>query len=168
MDPGEERELVAVAHEAAARAGIEASDPRLLYEGSSVIIALGPEGPVLRAGGTTDGVRALDAHYAREVRLAAWLSDAGAPVVRPWSPPGPFVIRDRVVSLWARAVTDRVPSAEEAARGLRGCHRALRTCPGRLPPLRALFDEAERITEALPLAGADRSRLADAFGYVHR
>jgi len=162
----DEQELVAVAIEAAALAGVAAVDPGVLYAGSSVIIALGPEGPVARAGGTTAVVRDLDAHYMRDTVLASWLSDAGAPVVRPWDPSGPFIIRGRVVSLWTRAVTTPPADPSQAGRALRRCHQALRTFSGPLPSVVGLIEEARRIAAGAELDESDRNTLHRAFAYA--
>jgi hypothetical protein len=79
---------------AASLAGIEGSQARVLYVGSSVIIDLGPGGVVARVGGLTAAVRDVAAHHEREVAVARWLAAVEAPVVEPWEPAGPFIDAD--------------------------------------------------------------------------
>jgi hypothetical protein len=161
-----QEQAVADAVTAATSVGIEASAPKLVYAGSSLIIDLGPGGPMARVGGATDGVRDLEIHYRREVSVAAWLVDGGASVVAPWNPSGPVRVGGTVVAFWTRATIDTPADPLEAAVGLRRCHQALASFSGPLPHVSHLIDEAQRIADSVTVSSNDRDTLARAFAGV--
>ena len=143
---------------AAGSAGLRATEPAVLHEGSSLLVHLRPAPVVVRVALRTAEVRDGDAWYAREVAVAAHLAAAGAPVVAPSAQvdPGPHSRDGLTLTFWEHAEPVGAPvDAEAAGRGLRECHEALRDFTGDLPRL-ALLDDAEAIARRLGGADADR------------
>lgn len=138
----------------------------VLHDSSSVIVRLARGGPVARVGGLTAVVRDLTGHYAREVAIAGWLAEAGAPVVAPWDPAGPFERRGRVVTFWQEAVGEEATEGEVIGGALRSCHEALRGYDGELPPLTVLFEEAGRIFRTLDLMPENRALVTRALDHA--
>src|SRR5215208_4998029 len=66
-------------------------EPRVMHEGSNLLLHLHPAPVVARVATTTAMVREGDAWLTREVAVAGHAAAAGAPVVSPTSemPPGP-------------------------------------------------------------------------------
>jgi Phosphotransferase enzyme family len=152
-------EVVEAALAVARRLGIEAREAEVVETGTHVLVRIEP-GPVA-ARVTGDGILAPFAgDLAAEVRLAAALHAAGAPVLPPLAgvPARVHEHGGRKVTLWEWwERPDGDATAEAAGGGLAACHRAL---TGVAVPLRpwAKLEEARR---SLPrLAPAERALLA--------
>jgi Ser/Thr protein kinase RdoA (MazF antagonist) len=93
-----------------------------------VLVRLDPAPVVARVASATGAVRRGDAWLRREVAVASFLAERGAPVVAPARelPPGPHHHDGFVLSFWelAREV-DAPVDASAAGAGLRRCHEAL-------------------------------------------
>jgi hypothetical protein len=149
---------------AAESAGLPVGDPAVLHEGSSLLVHLRPAPVVVRVALRTAVVRHGDAWYAREVAVATYLADAGAPVVAPSAQvdPGPHARVGLTLSFWEHVEpVDEPVDAEAAGRGLRECHEILTGFGGELPR-QALLHEAEAI--ARQRGTPEGRRIADAVG----
>jgi Phosphotransferase enzyme family len=143
----------------ARRLGVEAREAEVVETGTHVLVRIEP-GPVA-ARVTGDGILApfagdLDV----EVRFAAALHTAGAPVIPPLAgvPARVHEHGGRRVTLWEwwePAGRDGTPEA--AGRGLATCHRALTGVELRVRPWAKLEEARGRLPE---LAPADRAVLA--------
>src|SRR5262249_29395260 len=126
--------------------GLRVEEPVVLRDRLNVLIHLRPAPVVARVAGTIARVRPGDDWLRPELAGAAWLADAGAPVVAPSAelPPGPHHHEGRVLSFWTY-IEDRGP-ADPAAAGaaLRDVHEALRGFDGALPAF-GLVTEAEAL-----------------------
>ena len=131
--------------------------PRPLSVRSNVVALLAPGGPVARIGGLTAEVRDVREHFARELKLARHLRDAGAPATRPFEPAGPHERDGFVVTLWEEVGPGPPADGARAGVALRTCHEALRTLdPAGLPPVAALLGEARALVDRAGRARADR------------
>jgi hypothetical protein len=157
---------VEVAVAVALEQGLPLQRPEILHHGSSVIARLAPGGPVARVGDLTAVVRDVATHYMREVAIASWLATAGAPVVAPWDPAGPFERNGCIVTFWHDAPTTEPPPGGVAGETLRRCHDALHDYDGELPPLGLLLEEAGRIVRLLDLSSNDRALIERALRRV--
>jgi hypothetical protein len=137
----------------AAAHGVRVTDPVVLLDGSNLLLHLRPAPIVARVPAVTARFRHGDAWLRREVAVAGFLHDAGAPVVAPSRelPPGPHARDGQLMTFfeYARAV-DGPLDAREAGRRLRLCHDALRGYPGELPR-HALLEEARALVDVLDL-----------------
>jgi hypothetical protein len=134
--------------------GVEARDAEVVETGTHVLVRLDP-GPVA-ARVTGDGMLAafagdLDA----EVRVAAALDAAGAPVIPPLAavPARPHEHGGRRVTLWEwweRPDADGTPEA--AGRGLAACHRALVDVEVSLRPWAKLEEARRNLPRLAPAA----------------
>lgn len=158
------RAAVAVAREL----GLAVTDPEILRDRGNLIVHLRPSPVVARVATLSQALRPDLGRLAREVAVARFLAEAGAPVVGPSTEvdPGPHVHDGLSLSFW-RYVDDTgsAPDPAEAGRRLRICHEALTGCETTERPL-ALLDEAEGwlrdLTESGRLAPADAELLAAA------
>ena len=141
---------------AAARgAGLAVERAEVARVASNVLVRLtGPHPPAFaaRLTGATEGFRDSAANLRREVRLAALLAGAGAPVPAPLG--GPYEAGGRAVTLWAwLELCSEAGDAGQAGRALRACHDALAALDPaglELGPL-AMLTEARRLASgALP------------------
>jgi len=117
--------------------GLPSDDPEVIAEGYSVRVRLHPAPVVTRV--VTVG-RVLRGHpmpwMEREVAVARFLAGAGAPVVPPWSDPGPYVAAGLEVSLWQWAEHEPGEVAPAVFGALLGeLHAALAAYEGHLRPL---------------------------------
>ncbi len=162
------RRALAAALAVAAEHGLRCDDPRVMRDASNLLVLLRPAPVVARVTTITSTFRSGDAWLAREVAMAGWLAEAGAPVVPPSSelPPGPHEHDGLVLSFWTYVdERDRQLDAAEAGRRLRECHDLLRGFPGELPRL-GVLDEADRMVDGLRADGTldrrDAARLRSA------
>jgi len=148
---------VRVAVATAEAGGLRVAEPRVLAEGSNVLVHLAPTPVVARVPTTTiaafrPGTRWL----AREVAVARHLARHGAPVVAPSAEidPGPHVHDGLPVTFWAYAEPAAgPPDARAAGAALRACHDAFTDFPGDLPD-HAIFHEARAVLARLAAGGA--------------
>jgi hypothetical protein len=135
---------------AARRLGLDVARAEVLAERSNAIVALEPAGVVARvamdARLTNRAVPAARGAYAREVAVAGFLAQCGAPVLAPTDlvAPGPHEAGGRLVSFWPRLPTAPTANPHAAGRALRTCRAALDRFTG-LPTL-WLLDEAAELT----------------------
>lgn len=155
--------VVAVAREHGVRVGAR----EILRDRSNLVIRLEPAPVVARVAMETATVRPGAEWLRREVAVAGFLADAGAPVVPPSAllPPGPHHRDGFDLSFWTLArQLPGLPDPTEAGRRLRDCHRVLAAFPGDLPRF-GLLDEADRIVRDFALEGVLQ---ADDFAVVRR
>jgi len=130
---------------AAARLGVACAEPAVLADGANVVIHLSPAPVVAKVAASTRAVRADAATWLqRELDLALFLTQAGAPVITP-SREVPVAVQHcggHVMSFWTylgAAGTER-PDEDTVGSMLRDLHAVLRTCPAQLPVLAPLSD----------------------------
>lgn len=122
----------------AARHGVHAADPVVLRNGANVLVHLAPAPVVARVAGLTGEVRSsVGRTLAKDVALAGWLADQGAPVVAPSAlvPPGPHEFGGRTLTFWTYVAHDPGHVFSPASMGplLADLHGVLRGYPGELP-----------------------------------
>ncbi|MFD1720768.1 phosphotransferase family protein [Amnibacterium endophyticum] len=144
----------------ARRLGLRVEQPVVLRDRSNLLVRLDPAPVVARVAGQTTVVRHGPAWLAREIEVARFLGEAGAPVVppSPLLPAGPHEYLGLVISFWTavQEVGEVDPVAAGAA--LRRCHELLAGFEGDLPRWGALR-EVERILDRLARTEAlDASR----------
>jgi hypothetical protein len=166
-----EASAVAAAVELARALGLRVERPAVLHRGSNLLVELAPAPVVARVTvAPTATVRPGSAWLRREVAVARFLADAGAPVVAPTDlvDPGPHLHDGHAVSLWPllRPLAGP-PDGYVAGRALRACHEALAAFDGAAAGLEpwALLSEARALVERLaagppaPPAAAPRAAL---------
>jgi Phosphotransferase enzyme family len=143
--------------------GVPADGPIVLSDANNTIVHLAPA-PIVAKVGTS---HFRDAHLEsleRELAVAAYLADRGAPTVRPTKdvPPGPHRWRDLTVTLWqyAEPVRDARPASSESAAALTIVHRAMADFPGSLPSFAVELEGARRLLQPQrsPALAADDRR----------
>ena len=136
---------VAIAH------GLQFQQAIVLQNLSNVIIHLSPTAIVARVSTMTATQRQGDGWFAREVAVAEYLTQVGAPLV-PTSrliTPGPHSHLGVVLSFWEWVqLVEVLANALEVGRSLFTCHQALKGFSGDLSVL-ALLSEAGEILERL-------------------
>jgi hypothetical protein len=119
------------------RLGLPVEQPEIIAEGYSVRVRLNPA-PVVSRVVTAGRVLRGDPMpwLRREVDVARFLVERGAPIVAPWSEPGPFEAAGLEVSLW-RWVEEKPGriSARDFGGLLRDLHAVLGSYGGHLPML---------------------------------
>lgn len=139
---------VAAAVAVAARHGIPAGQPRVLWDSNNTVVHLHPAPIVAKVAANErrpEGAGAL----ARELAVSAHLAAFGAPVAEPSDQlPGQVHWQDGLaMTFWRYYEQDRdvqVPCAA-IADSLRELHRALRSFPGVLPDFRAGIPDAPAV-----------------------
>jgi hypothetical protein len=142
---------VTAATEVADELGLRFAKPLILWERSNLLVHLSPAPVVARIATNTGTMRRGDAWLAREIAVAGYLAEAGAPVVAPASevPAGPHHRDGFVLTFWEYVEETSEPlDAAEAGRRLRLCHEALANFEGDLSSMAPLV-EAESIAERL-------------------
>jgi hypothetical protein len=135
-------------------------EPRVIHEGSNLLLHLHPAPVVARVATTTAMVREGDAWLTREVAVAGHVAAQGAPSVAPTTvlPPGPHVFSGLTMTFWEHVREVPGPAdPQRAGSALRECHEALRTYGGDLPRM-ALMSEAEEIIERFAADGTLSNR----------
>lgn len=156
-----DRPAVRAAVAVAGAHGIDVREPVLLQDGSNILIRLSPAPIVARVPAVTARWRRGDAWLAREVAVASFLHERGAPVVPPSGsiPPGPHAHDGHVMTFWEYAAPAGRPlDAREAGRRLRVCHEILRAYDADLPR-HALLEEARALVDLLDLPEGEAERL---------
>ncbi|MFF4225621.1 aminoglycoside phosphotransferase family protein [Streptomyces abikoensis] len=166
---------VDIATRAGRRLGLDAGEPRVLHDVFNVLVHLAPEPVVVRVPSLGfAGAEELERKQRRELAVAGWLADTGAPVVRP----SPLVPREPVVTdgtsltFW-EFVSEEQPAADEDLQArfveqtgnAAELHALLAGYPGELPVLsplvpglRPLLDElGKRRPDGLTTADLDRA-----------
>lgn len=153
-----------------ARYGIEIRSPAVLHDSNHTVIHLAPAPLVVKAITSPFST----ANPEREVRVARFLADHGAPVVPPSSllPPGPHT-RDGIrFTFWEYCPhTGEEPSSHVLAAALRQLHDALAQYPDPLPAwgdftsLETLLADPAALTA---LDVADRRFLHDTYHALRR
>jgi Phosphotransferase enzyme family len=134
------REAVAAAVALARTHGLRVREPTVLNDLFSVMVHLRPAPVVARVPTWISRLRTPVADWlGREVAVATFLSEQGAPVVTPSRelPPGPHDHHGHTISFWTYLPPDpdRVPTAADCSAMLVDLHAALRAYPGALPAL---------------------------------
>jgi Ser/Thr protein kinase RdoA (MazF antagonist) len=136
---------VSAAIKVAAGLGITSADPVVLADGANVIVHLQPSPVVAKVAASTPEVRPDSAAWLqRELDVATFLTEAGAPVL----PPSPEIAATthvgdgHVMSFWRYLRSASAEPADEATIGamLRDLHAVLRTYPGIVSELAPLAD----------------------------
>jgi aminoglycoside phosphotransferase (APT) family kinase protein len=141
---------LAAALAAARRVGLPTGDPRVLRDLTNVLVHLAPAPVVARVSVTLARLRAPE-WFARELRLAAFLADAGAPVAAPAEgvDAGPHLEDGLCVGFWAFVEHDPERAEPAAAgRALAELHAALARFPEPLPRCERL-DEIDLLLASL-------------------
>ncbi len=141
-------EAVAASVRCARAVGLPTGDPHVVAEGYSVRVHLRPAPVVSRVVTAGRVLRSPVLPWMqREVAVGQYLVTRGAPVVGPWTDPGPHLVDDVEVSLWHWV--QQVPGTVSAAAYgplLHALHEALAPCPVPLPLLAGPLND---ITTAL-------------------
>jgi Ser/Thr protein kinase RdoA (MazF antagonist) len=136
---------VGAAVKVAAGLGIASTDPVVLADGANVIVHLQPSPVVAKVAASTTEVRPDSATWLqRELDVATFLTEAGAPVL----PPSPEIAATthvgdgHVMSFWRYLRSASAEPADEDTIGamLRDLHAVLRSYPGPVPELAPLQD----------------------------
>jgi Ser/Thr protein kinase RdoA (MazF antagonist) len=154
---------------AAASLGVDCAEPVVLADGANVIVHLSPSPVVAKVAGSIPAVRPDGgAWLKRELDLALFLTNAGAPVMAP-SREVPASVHHRdghVMSFWTYLQPSGTDPAGEATIGsmLRDLHAVLRDCTAALPVLAPLADIPAFLTRPQTrLSSADAALLAETF-----
>ena len=145
------RRAVRAAVVVAAEHGLAIRDAVVLKDGSNLTVELLPAGVVARVATGTGVVRDAAAYQARELAIAAFLADAGAPVIAPSREvhPGPHERDGLSLTFWERVERLEAPAdPAAAAAALRVCHDAFAGYDGELVEL-ALLVEARALLDRL-------------------
>ena len=134
---------VAAAAGVAREHGLRVEDPVVLHDVFSVRVHLRPAPVVARVPTWISRLRPAAGNVARELEVASFLVDSGAPVIAPSPelPAGPHHRDGFPISFWTftPADPDRPPAtAADCAALLPDLHAALRGYPGPLPALGAV------------------------------
>ena len=143
---------------------LPAAQATLIADANNVLVHLRPAPVVVRV--VTTGARFNDppARLARELALAGWLTEHGAPVIAPSAelPAGPHCRDGMWMSCWTHVELDEQAHADpqEAAGALALLHSILECCPVELPLLEPVLGELPRVIEALAQTPLDPEALA--------
>ena len=153
--------------------GLGRIDPTVLKLAHHTTLRLSPL-PIVARVQSSEPVDEAAAAMGRELALAQYLTDVGAPTVAPIAdpPPGPHVLGRSATTLWSY-VEHRPPRGGkdliEAAEALRSIHEALLGFEGDLPPFTDNIDRCGSLLAdltAMPMiAPADRAFLERDFGH---
>jgi Ser/Thr protein kinase RdoA (MazF antagonist) len=151
-------------------------EPRVIHEGSNLLLHLHPAPVVARVATTTAMVREGDAWLTREVAVAAHVAAQGAPTVAPTGeiPPGPHHFSGLTMTFWQHVQqVDEPADPQRTGQALRDCHEALKTYDGPVPlPRMAVLREAEEIIERFAsdgtLSNPDAGLLREAAAQARR
>jgi hypothetical protein len=135
-------------------------EPRVIHQGSNLLLHLHPTPVVARVATTTAMVREGNAWLTREVSVAGHVASKGAPAIPPSRelPPGPHEFSGLTMTFWE--LVQEVPEPPDpklAGRALSECHEALQTYTGDLPAM-AVMTEAVQIVERFAADGTLSNR----------
>ncbi|MEY8042172.1 phosphotransferase family protein [Saccharopolyspora cebuensis] len=146
---------------AAHQAGLDATDARLLRDGSNAMWLLPTAHAVARIGPEDTAASAT-----RQVHLARWLATTGLPAVRPLDgPPQPTISDGRPVTWWVPLPDHRPATPGELGTVLRALHQL--EPPEDLPEFDPFAAMTDRITAAPHLDPDDRSWLLHRTHQLH-
>ncbi|MGH3763473.1 phosphotransferase [Actinophytocola sp.] len=128
---------VAAATRITADLGLTLTEPRVLKDGSNVLVHLYPSPFVARVATLTAELRpGVDRWLTGDIELASFLLSRGLPVTRPATDPpaGPYDVDGITVALWHYEKHDpaRTPDPAGLVASLGELHAAMREFPGRL------------------------------------
>jgi aminoglycoside phosphotransferase len=136
---------------AAKVAGLDATDARLIRDGSHVMYRLAGD-VVARVGRSGTSETAV-----REVAMSHWLNDSGLPTTQAIDGiPQPVIIEDHPVTWWRLLPEHREATSAELGRVLRTLHALPIPISPQLPIHDPFLNMAERITQTSALDAADR------------
>jgi Phosphotransferase enzyme family len=137
--------------------GLRVGDPVIVDDRLNVIVHLRPAPVVARVSTTTSSAGRDDGWLRREVAVAGFLTERGAPVVGPSGelPAGPHLHNGLWLTFWEYVEHERgrSPSVEEAARLLRELHAVLADFEDELPLLEPVLGEVPRVVDDLAATG---------------
>lgn len=148
-------DAVECARQAADAAGLRVTDAEVLADGSNVLVHLRGADVVARVATVTALVRpGVRDWLARDVALARWLAERGAPVVTPIDEAGPYDLAVTAVTLWRYLPHDKdvQPGPAEATLALAELHEVMADYPGELPadgPLGDTYRAIELLADRL-------------------
>lgn len=161
---------VAAALNVAERYGIQVEEPAILAERYAVRVHLRPAPLVARVSTFTALLRPpIESWLGRELSVAQFLAERGAPVVPPSDllPAGPHLQDGFAISFWTHVPPspDEPPAPEVAGSMLAELHGVLREYPGELPllapPLNDIprgLDRIEQLGTVLPASDVSMLR----------
>lgn len=117
----------------------------VLQDGNTLVLRLS-ESLVARVVQDREGPRQGTDWFGREIAVAAYLANSGAPVipVHPDLPPGPYEEAGYPVNFWKYVTRiEGEPTPEEVGRTLFQCHDLLRSFPDDLPELAILTESLD-------------------------
>lgn len=129
-------DAVECARRAGGAAGLRVTDAEVLADGSNVLVHLRGAEVVARVATVTALVRpGVRDWLARDVALARWLAERGAPVVTPIDEAGPYDLAGTAVTLWHYLPHEKdvALGPAEATRALAELHDVMADYPGELP-----------------------------------
>ncbi len=141
---------IRAATETAAAHGIQADRCEILQDGNTLVLRL-TDSLVARVVNDPGGPRQGREWFSREIAVARFLADRGAPVipVHPEVPPGPHERDGYPINFWQFVtVVDEEPVADAIGRALFRCHDILRDFPEPLPAM-AILHETLRLLDTL-------------------
>jgi aminoglycoside phosphotransferase (APT) family kinase protein len=143
------------------------AEPVLIADRSNRVYRLDPHGVVARVAMATSAARIGMEWLRREVELARFLDERGAPVT--WPVAGPFERDGFVVSFWhlEDVVADRADPTE-AGRTLARVHRALAQYPRDLLPEWGAWTEARGVFDPKRFSPSELARIEPAFELAER
>jgi len=153
---------VSAAVNAAREQGLRSDAPKILADGSNVLVHLAPSPVVARVATTTGLVRKPVQQWMRlDLDMAVYLAAMQFPVVPPSReiPPGPHPHDGLTVTFWEFVEHDRgyLPSVEETGRLLHELHVALRGYPGELRRLSPFAEIPQWLDEVESWHTVDRA-----------
>jgi Ser/Thr protein kinase RdoA (MazF antagonist) len=142
------------------------STARVLKDSNHTVVALVEAGVVAKVATSKTRVDAPEA-LARELDIARYLSQRGAPITHPLEgdAAGPYLVRDAVVTLWRFYEDTGEPAESDAMVGaaLRSLHEAFAEYQGILPSFEEKLSQATALisnpTATSKLADEDRTLL---------
>lgn len=169
---GDERRRFAIeaAVGVAAEFGIVAERPAVIKDSNNTIVHLAPAAVVAKVGTSHFRDAELES-LERDLEVAAYLVECGAPVIAPARgvARGPHHVAGVTVTLWQYAEPVRAAALDptEVAAALKTVHEALVDYTGELPPFSLELDDAKRLLQpdrSPALAPTDRSFLRSVVG----
>lgn len=142
--------------------GVSCTDPVVLADGSNVLVHLRPAPVVARVAKLTRLRPGVEAWLARDIAMAAFVSERGVAAVRPSvdPPAGPHARDGQVLAFfeYMSHLRDMSPSPDAVVRALASLHAVLDDYDGELPlagpvdDLRIVFDLVEGLLPGSVLA----------------